>query len=224
MCGRFTLYSDYEKIIKRFEIGSAFPEEEYKRSYNIAPSQEVAAIINDGSQNRLGFIRWGLVPSWAKDEKMDYSLMNARAETITEKPSFRASFEKRRCLIIADSFYEWKKTDGTKSPMTITLKENHPFGMAGIWDCWKRNDGTKLYSCTILTTSSNSFMSDIHERMPVILHREDEEAWLNPANNDQAALLQLLKPYDSNAMEAYVVSDEVNSPKNNGPALIKALS
>ncbi|MFJ7469490.1 SOS response-associated peptidase [Peribacillus frigoritolerans] len=222
MCGRFTLFTDIEEIKERFEIQGSF-DEEYQFSYNIAPSQSVLSVINDGVRNRLGYLRWGLIPFWAKDEKAGYKMINARAETIAEKASFRNAYKKKRCLIIADSFYEWKKTPERKIPMRIKLKNHAPFGMAGLWESWKSPEGISIYSCSVITTVPNELMTSIHDRMPVILKPEDEKDWLNPSNNDPAYLQQYLKSFDSEQMEAFEVSTDVNSTKNNSPNLIQQI-
>lgn len=166
MCGRFTLFTDIEEIKERFDIQGSF-DEEYQFSYNIAPSQSVLSVINDGVRNRLGYLRWGLIPFWAKDEKAGYKMINARAETIAEKASFRNAYKKKRCLIVADSFYEWKKTPERKIPMRIKLKNHAPFGMAGLWESWKSPEGISIYSCSVITTVPNELMTSIHDRMPV---------------------------------------------------------
>jgi putative SOS response-associated peptidase YedK len=225
MCGRFTLFADFNEIIERFAIMSAIEEELYNPSYNIAPSHSVLSVINDGQKNRLGYLKWGLIPPWAKDEKIGYKLINARAETLVEKPSFRDAFKKRRCLIIADSFYEWKRgsDDKTKLPMRIKLKDNQLFAMAGLWERWKSPLGKTVYSCSVITTAPNKLMEDIHNRMPVILSPKDEKVWLNPNTNDLDHLHQLLKPLSEDLMEAYEVSHLVNSPKNNSPNLIQPI-
>lgn len=222
MCGRFTLFTDIEEIKERFDIQGSF-DEEYQFSYNIAPSQSVLSVINDGVRNRLGYLRWGLIPFWAKDEKAGYKMINARAETIAEKASFRNSYKKKRCLIIADSFYEWKKTPERKIPMRIKLKNHAPFGMAGLWESWKSPEGISIYSCSVITTVPNELMTSIHDRMPVILKPEDEKDWLNPSINDPAYLQQYLKSFDSEQMEAFEVSTDVNSTKNNSPNLIQQI-
>ncbi|KOR83260.1 hypothetical protein AM233_03375 [Bacillus sp. FJAT-22058] len=222
MCGRFTLFTDIEEIKERFDIQGSF-DEEYQFSYNIAPSQSVLSVINDGVRNRLGYLRWGLIPFWAKDEKAGYKMINARAETIAEKASFRNAYKKRRCLIIADSFYEWKKTPERKIPMRIKLKNHAPFGMAGLWESWKSPEGISIYSCSVITTVPNELMTSIHDRMPVILKPEDEKDWLNPSINDPAYLQQYLKSFDSEQMEAFEVSTDVNSTKNNTPNLIQQI-
>ncbi|KOR78611.1 SOS response-associated peptidase [Peribacillus frigoritolerans] len=222
MCGRFTLFTDIEEIKERFDIQGSF-HEEYQFSYNIAPSQSVLSVINDGVRNRLGYLRWGLIPFWAKDEKAGYKMINARAETIAEKASFRNAYKKKRCLIIADSFYEWKKTPERKIPMRIKLKNHAPFGMAGLWESWKSPEGISIYSCSVITTVPNELMTSIHDRMPVILKPEDEKDWLNPSINDPAYLQQYLKSFDSEQMEAFEVSTDVNSTKNNTPNLIQQI-
>ncbi|MGM0888033.1 MAG: SOS response-associated peptidase [Bacillota bacterium] len=222
MCGRFTLFTDIEEIKERFDIQGSF-DEEYQFSYNIAPSQSVLSVINDGVRNRLGYLRWGLIPFWAKDEKTGYKMINARAETIAEKASFRNAYKKKRCLIIADSFYEWKKTPERKIPMRIKLKNHAPFGMAGLWESWKSPEGISIYSCSVITTVPNELMTSIHDRMPVILKPEDEKDWLNPSINDPAYLQQYLKSFDSEQMEAFEVSTDVNSTKNNSPNLIQQI-
>lgn len=223
MCGRFTLFAPYFEVIERFDIVTAFAESDYIQSYNIAPSQQVAAIINDGTQNRLGHLRWGLIPPWAKDEKIGYKMINARAETIAEKPSFRKAFLKQRCIIPADSFYEWKRQDGDKIPMRIKLKSEGLFAIAGLWESWKSPEGHLIHTCTAITTKPNELMKPIHDRMPVILKKEDEAAWLNPKNTDSHFLGNMLKPFDESQMDAYAISSQVNSPKNNDETLIHRL-
>ncbi|MFS0824092.1 SOS response-associated peptidase [Bacillus sp. 1P02SD] len=224
MCGRFTLFAEFDDILNRFDIEATIEQNLYIPSFNIAPSHSVLSVINDGRRNRLGYLRWGFVPSWAKDEKIGYKMINARAETITEKPSFRQAFRQRRCLVIADSFYEWKKgTDKSKTPMRIKLKSDELFAMAGIWERWQSPDGNALFSCSIITTTPNELMKDIHDRMPVILRKEDEKLWLNPSFDDISMVTDLLKPLAAEEMEAYEVSALVNSPRNNSPNLIQKI-
>jgi putative SOS response-associated peptidase YedK len=224
MCGRYTLFANFDEIVDRFDIEAAIQEELYNPSYNVAPSQSVLAVINDGSRNRLGYLRWGFIPPWAKDEKIGYKMINARAESLSEKPSFRNAFKKKRCLILADSFYEWKRNDDkTKKPMRIKLKSNDVFGMAGLWESWKSPDGKMIYSCSVITTTPNVLVRDIHDRMPVILKQEDEKTWLNPSMNDMTKLNNLLKPLPEDLMEAYEVSSMVNSPTINSPHLIEEI-
>ncbi|WP_462413511.1 SOS response-associated peptidase [Neobacillus sp. Marseille-QA0830] len=224
MCGRFTLTATVDELIDRFDIESFLDEESYAASYNIAPSHSVLAVINDGHANRMGFLKWGLIPSWAKDPSIGNKLINARAETLAEKPSFRQSYRKKRCLIIADSFYEWKRHgDQTKTPMRIKMKTGNLFGMAGLWEHWKSPAGESVFSCTVVTTVPNGLMSGIHDRMPVILKPEDEKTWLSPSTTDFNVLQSLLVPFDQNEMEAYEVSPMVNSPKNNSVELIQKI-
>ncbi|WP_077617363.1 SOS response-associated peptidase [Bacillus sinesaloumensis] len=224
MCGRFTLSAEFDEILNRFDIEAAIEQDLYTASFNIAPSHSVLSVINDGKRNRLGYLRWGFVPSWAKDEKIGYKMINARAETLAEKPSFRQAFKQRRCLVIADSFYEWKKdANNLKTPMRIKLKSEELFAMAGIWERWNSPDGKTLFSCSIITTTPNELMKDIHNRMPVILKKEDEKTWLDPSLDDVSVVSHLLKPLHADAMEAYEVSSLVNSPRNNSPNLIQRI-
>lgn len=223
MCGRFTLFSTYETIIQRFRIESAIDEADYQSSYNIAPSQQVAAVINDGSKNRLGYLRWGFIPSWAKDESIGYKMINARAETLSEKRSFKKAYQKQRCLIVADAFYEWRRMEEGKVPFCIKLKSNEPFGFAGLWESWKSPEGKIIHSCAIITTNANEAVSSVHDRMPVILKREGEKSWLDPKLDDTEILNQLLAPYKSEEMDIYQVSKDVNSPRNNSARLIERI-
>ena len=224
MCGRFTLTASVDQLIDRFDIEFFLQEEEYNPSYNVAPSQSVLAVINDGAHKRMGYLRWGLIPPWAKDISVGYKMINARAETLIDKPSFRNAYKKKRCLIVADSFYEWKRIDSkTKIPMRIKLKSNELFSMAGLWENWKSPDGKSIYSCSVITTSPNELVQDIHDRMPVILKPEDEKYWLDPSITDTTKLHPLLKPLDHALMEAYEVSPLVNSPKNNSIKLIQKI-
>ncbi|BBN99344.1 SOS response-associated peptidase [Sporolactobacillus terrae] len=221
MCGRFTLIAPFEYLIYRFQIKHASGEARYQPNYNVAPGQNIVAVVNSSGGNRMGFLRWGLIPSWAKDEKIGWKLINARAESIAEKPSFRHAFRRRRCLIVADSFYEWThQTPREKVPFRFVMKSGSLFAMAGLWDSWQTKDQQLIHSCTIITTEANSIMRPIHDRMPVILNHEDEARWLN-ASSDPKKLLDLLRPYDSGQMDCYEVSRDVNSPRNNAPYLIE---
>lgn len=220
MCGRFSLTSDLGSVIKRFNAISQ-SNLEYDSRYNISPSQNILAVVNDGKNNRLGELRWGFIPSWANDIKIGNKMINARAETLQEKSSFKSSFKRKRCIIPADSFYEWKKIDGKKIPMRIKLKSNEIFSFAGLWDRWEQNDKV-IYSCTIITTKPNNLISEIHDRMPVILQsKKDEKIWLDRSIDDLDFLQELLIPYPAEQMETYEISDLVNSPKNNLPEVIK---
>ena len=180
MCGRFTLFAPYFDIIERFDIETAFEEQDYIPSYNIAPSQQVVALINDGTKNRLGYLRWGLIPPWAKDPKIGYKMINARSETLDEKPSFQNAYKEKRCIIPADSFYEWQKVGQEKVAMRFKLKSNELFGIAGLWESWTSPEGNVLNTCTVITTKPNPLVEQVHNRMPVMLRPEDEADWLNP--------------------------------------------
>jgi putative SOS response-associated peptidase YedK len=166
-------------------------------------------------------MRWGLIPSWAKDIKIGYKMINTRAETVAESNAFRTPFKKRRCLILADGFCEWRKDGVTKTPIYIHLKSRQPFAFAGLWDEWERGEGVRVVSCTILTCEPNSSMSTIHDRMPVILSQEAEALWLDSKTENPAILKKLLIPYPAEEMAAYPISPLVGSPKNQGPELIQ---
>ena len=224
MCGRFTLIVTYEQLLeildKHYNIQS-FNMQTLLPRYNIAPTQDVISIIHDGINYRAGYLKWGLVPSFAKDEKIGYQMINAKSETIHEKPSFLPSLTHKRCVILADSFYEWKKDDHGKTPMRIQLSDEKIFPMAGLWSTFIRPDGTKLHTCTIITTEANELMEKIHDRMPVILDEKSEKEWLNPRNTNLYTLTQLLKPYDSKKMKSYKVSPLVNNASNDLEECIK---
>jgi putative SOS response-associated peptidase YedK len=194
-------------------------DEFYKPNYNCAPSQKLPVITN-AEKGKLSYFKWGLIPFWAKDPKIGYRLINTRAETITEKPSFKSAFKKRRCLIPANGFYEWRK-DENKTPFRITVNEDELFAMAGLWESWKDGEGKKVHTFSIITTTPNSLMESIHDRMPVILQPEDEERWLT--EEDEPKLLELLKPCDPYLMKAYPISKKVNSPANNGPEIVEPI-
>lgn len=206
--------------MERFNLSTA--DIQVVPRYNIAPTQPVAVVL-DESPTTLSGAQWGLIPSWSKDPAIGSRMINARAETLTEKPSFRGLVKKRRCLILADSFYEWRKNeDGSKTPTRILLNSAEPFALAGLWDVWKTPEGDWLKTCTVITTEPNELMSQIHNRMPAILPRAVEQDWINKAN-DVAHIMALLKPYDAKAMRAYEVSKTVNSPKNDDASLIAAV-
>jgi putative SOS response-associated peptidase YedK len=218
MCGRYTLRTPIDVLAEGFEI------EEYPSSstpnYNVAPTQEVAAVVEEDEKRKLALFHWGLIPSWAKDPAIGNKTINARAETVSEKPSFRSAFKKRRCLIIADGFYERKKTDDGKQPYHIKMQDDLPFAFAGLWKVWDKY-GEEIYSNTIITTKANDLMSEIHHRMPVILHPEDYGLWLDPDFDDKEALMSVLRPYPADVMEAYPVSRRVNKPSTNEPSVLE---
>lgn len=215
MCGRFQLSVKGKHISERFNI-EVF-DEFYKPNFNCAPSQKLPVITNT-EPAKLSYFKWGLIPFWAKDPKIGYKLINTRAETILEKPSFKNAFKKRRCLIPANGFYEWKK-DANKTPYRIFLKQEKLFTMAGIWETWKDAEDKEVFSFSIITTTPNRLMDNIHNRMPVILKEEDENKWLN--EKDEKALQKLLDPFDPDKMDAYTISKSVNSPANNFVEIIE---
>ncbi len=219
MCGRFTLTVDPGQLQEAFPWVE-FPVD-FPARYNIAPTQPVAVVPNDG-KNRLDFFNWGLIPFWAKDPKIGYRLINARAESIAEKPSFRGSFKYKRCLILADGFYEWQTQPGTKTkiPMYIHMKDRSPFAFAGLWDNWHSDDGSEIRSCTIITTQPNELVEKIHNRMPVILPKDGYTDWIKEGENDPEVLKSLLQPYPGDEMAAFSVSTQVNSPQNDTPEVI----
>lgn len=222
MCGRFTLFADWQAIQSAFDLGET--RADIAPSYNIAPTHPVLTIVQRGGLNTWQVMRWGMIPTWAKDATIGARLINARAETIAEKPSFKRALIKRRCLIIADGFYEWRKDGTRKTPMYISLKSNEPFGFAGVYDTWKSPTGETVISCAIITTEANALMASIHDRMPVILRQADQPFWLDVANEDAQKLTALLKPYPAKAMHAHAVSPLVNSPRNNSPACIQPVA
>src|SRR3989338_5192885 len=213
MCGRYSLKSDPKKISSEFNL-SEKETEKLKPRYNIAPSQPVAALIRE-QKTKLEFLNWGLIPSWSKDPSIGSRMINARQETLAEKPSFRGLLKSRRCLVLADGFYEWKAIGKRKQPHYIRLKSQDPFCFAGLWSEWMSPDGSEIQSCTIITTQPNELMQMIHNRMPVILPRKAREMWLDPLITRKEELLDLLKPYSAEEMEAFPVSTLVNSPAHN---------
>src|SRR5512136_1485017 len=219
MCGRFVLFSSLEEIREAFAVRQV--RYQVEPSYNVAPTQTVAVVVQREGVNTLEKMRWGLIPAWAKDPAIGSRMINARAETVGEKPSFKRPLKDRRCLVVADGFYEWQKTGQAKIPMFIRLKSGQPFGFAGLYDVWTSPEGEAVASCTIITTSANDLMQPIHDRMPVILPSSQQSTWLDPAIQTAADVLPLLAPYSAADMEAYPVSRLVNSPENNSPDLVR---
>ncbi|MBN1485787.1 MAG: SOS response-associated peptidase [Chloroflexia bacterium] len=218
MCGRFVRQTPARAMAPLFDLERI--DAELEPSYNVAPSQDVLAVVDDGVR-RLRAFRWGLVPFWAEEPAIGSRMINARAETAAEKPSFRQAFRQRRCLVVADGFYEWRKDPQGKTPVYIHLRSGQPFGLAGLYERWHSPEGELLETCTILTTAPNHLLRPIHNRMPVILPREHHGLWLDPSVQDPQALQPLLRPYDADAMAAYDVSRYVNSPRNDGPRCIE---
>ena len=217
MCGRYTLIADLGDLAQRFEFdGSDFS---YDPGYNIAPTESVLTVRNvEGREAAL--MKWGLIPFWAKDPKIGSRMINARAETVAEKPAFRNALKKRRCLVLADGYYEWQKTPVGKRPYRIIMKSGEPFAMAGLWETWKDLQGNVVPSCTIITTAANDFLSPIHNRMPVILPRESEELWLDMGIGDATIFAGILTPYPDEDMDAYEVSTLVNYAGNDSLEVI----
>lgn len=195
----------------------------HQARYNTAPSQNVAVILNDNGIMKLDAFRWGLIPYWAKDTKIGYKMINARADTITEKPSFKNAFKQRRCLIPANGFYEWKKIGSDKQPYRIMLEDEKIFSMAGLWETWNSPEGEKIFSCTIITTTPNELMIDIHDRMPMILTIDDEKKWLDPEQTVED-LKNMLQPFPAENMKAYPVSKDVGSVKNYSKDLVEEIN
>jgi putative SOS response-associated peptidase YedK len=221
MCGRFTLLSlgQFTDLFPWIRP----PDNPFAARYNIAPSQEIAVVVNDG-ENQIDFYRWGLVPFWAKDPSVGNKMINARMESLADKPAYRNALRSRRCLIPADGFYEWKKTSGGgKTPMLIRLKSRRPFAFAGLWEKRKGGEGAELRTCTIITGPANELVRPIHDRMPAILGPEEMHKWLEPSEREPSDLLPLLRPFPAVEMEAFAVKTAVNSPANDTSACVEAM-
>ncbi len=214
MCGRYSLTASLGELAQRFAFDG--DRNDFRPRYNVAPTQQVLTVVG-GDNRRAGFMRWGLIPSWSKDGPSSRPLINARAETVAEKPTFRGPLKNRRCLVPADGFYEWQKVGDAKRPMRITMRSGEPFAFAGLWSMWTDPEGNRTPSCAIITTAANDLLKPIHLRMPVILAEETEDLWLDTALDDSDALTQLLEPYPDDALEAYEVSRLVNSASNDVP-------
>lgn len=215
MCGRFSIFADPGRLAERFQVD--LPPETMRPRYNAAPTQVLPVILNEGDRV-IRLLRWGLIPFWAKDPSIGSQMINARAETLAEKPAFRNALKKRRCLVLADGFYEWQKTATGKAPMRIALASNEPFAFAGLWENWDTPDGGVLRTFTIVTTTPNELIEPIHNRMPVILRPEHESLWLDNYA-DQGAWLDVLRPYPADLMIAYPVSKRVNAVGNDDPGV-----
>jgi putative SOS response-associated peptidase YedK len=218
MCGRYTQRADAKKLAEAFGVAEV-PAVEPR--YNIAPTQQILGVYESADGRQMRFYKWGLVPSWAKDASMGSRLINARSETVAEKPAFRDAFKKRRCIIPADGFYEWQKTEGRKQPFFFCLRDESPFGFAGLWERWEGDGGQVINSCTILTTEANEVLRPVHERMPVILHRDDYELWLDADVRKLDLVREVLRPYPAEEMKSYPVSPSINSPRSQGAELIE---
>jgi putative SOS response-associated peptidase YedK len=225
MCGRFTNRAKPEQIKTEFKVGRLNPDI-YKERYNIAPAQLIDVVAVQSDERELSQFKWGLVPSWAKDSDIGNRMINARAETLAEKPSFRDAFKKRRCIIPASGFYEWrKKGSGAKQPFYFYLREKEVFGFAGLWEEWiDKESGDVLETCTIITTEANGVLKPVHDRMPVILKADDYSRWLDPKENNTDRLQKLLVPYPADEMDSHAVSTSVNIPEADSAELIKPLN
>lgn len=221
MCGRYIFGQEPRRLYKRYHIETRLNEKQLdlKARYNIAPGSLVP-VVTRSSPNTLVVMKWGLVPNWSKDIKIGSRLINARAETIDQKPSFKSSFKNKRCLVPATGFYEWQKNDGGKVPFLVQLRSMEIFSFAGIWDAWKDAEGKEFKTFSIITTEANGTVRPIHHRMPVIIDESDEITWMN-ISSGASELRSLLKPYPDDKLEAYAVSSKVNSPQNQGKELIQ---
>jgi putative SOS response-associated peptidase YedK len=218
MCGRYAQRTDPKRLAKEFkvpEVLNASPR------YNIAPTQEVLAVRESPDGREMTLYKWGLVPTWAKDAFIGAKLINARSETVTEKPSFREAFKRRRCVIPADGFYEWQRTGGRKQPFFFRMRDERPFGFAGLWERWEGEGGKVINSCAILTTEANEVLRPVHDRMPVILHPDDYELWLGAEARELGLVKEMLRSYPAEEMVGYPVGSGVNSPRNQGAGLLE---
>jgi putative SOS response-associated peptidase YedK len=225
MCGRFTLRAPASVIAEQFAL---FEVPGFAARFNIAPTQPVPVIRQRAEPHRTGrrelaWLRWGLIPGWAKDTAIGARLINARAETAAEKPAFRAAMRRRRCLVVADGFYEWQRSGRAKQPYFIRLRDDQPFAFAGLWETWEGADHSALETCTILTTDPNELIRPIHDRMPAILAPASYDAWLDPTVDDPQKVLPLLTSYPSDAMQAEPVGSFVNSPTHDSPQCIERM-
>ena len=223
MCGRFTLHHSTEQVAERFTVQQVlFPLE---ARYNIAPAQAVPVVANSPTAGVrwMEAMKWGLVPFWAKNPEIGNRLINARAETIAEKPSYKQALKRRRCIVPGDGFYEWKAESGARIPHHIRRRDGELFGFAGLWEEWEAPDGSPLRTCAIITVAPNELMAPIHNRMPAILRSEDEAAWLDPEFQNTDAIVALLQAYPAENMQAYPVSRYVNAPQNDDESCLEAV-
>ena len=221
MCGRYSLTTDLGELALRFEFDG--DRLTFQPAYNVAPTQGVLTVVG-GETRRGGFMRWGLIPHWAKSASVGSRMINARAETAGEKPAFRHALRRQRCLVLADGFYEWQRVGRVKRPMRVVMRSGEPFAFAGLWSVWRDPEGNSIPSCAIITTVANDLLRPIRDRMPVVLAREMEGLWLDQTVDDPIALADVLRPYPAGAMNAYEVSALVNSVANDGPEVIGTLA
>jgi len=220
LCGRFTFVVNLDDVIEQYELNSVI---DFPTRYNIAPTQDVFVVINDGKENRAGTMSWGLIPSWAKDKSMRSKMINARIETADEKPSFKRLMERRRCLILADSFYEWKPSESGKQPVRISIKDRDILAFAGLWDRWV-NDGEEIVTCTILTKDANEDLKDIHHRMPVILPKESEQEWIAHEIKHPTEMKEWILQLEDEPFEYYEVDTYVNNSRHDDENCIQRLA
>ena len=221
MCGRLVIYSSPERYAELFGVTASFA---LSPCYNIPPTFEIPACrVRQQGDREMTLMRWGLVPSWSKGPDSRFSMFNARSETVHEKPAYRSAFKNQRCLIPVDGFYEWSQLNG-KQPYFIHRRDNTPMAFAGLWDHWQGVDGNSIDSCTIIVTKANTEMQTMHDRMPVILDPEQFDNWLDPQNQAVDELRDMLQPYAPGELESYVVSHDVNSPRNDSPDLLNKLA
>lgn len=222
MCGRFTQSSSRPKLSKEFKVPLAYTPKA-KPAYNIAPSQPVLILREDNGTRKFEYVNWGLIPSWAKDPAIGNRMINARVETLDQKPSFRGPLRHHRCLVVADGFYEWKREGSYRQPYYIRLKSGDPFGFAGLWSHWTSSDGSEILSCTVITMEAGDLLQSIHHRMPVILRKKNRDLWINASNQNNREALSFLEPIEDKELEAYPVSTQVNSPANDSSECVKPL-
>jgi putative SOS response-associated peptidase YedK len=222
MCGRFTLSASATDLVQQFEL-AGLPA--WSPRYNIAPTQEVLTVLKvpEAPDRQARLLRWGLIPPWAEGPAAASRMINARAETVATKPAFRRAFKERRCLLLADGFYEWQRQERRKQPYYIRLRDSRPFAFAGLWERWAPQDGQPIDSCTIITTVANDRVRPLHLRMPVILPPADCDVWLDPSVQEAERLQPLLRPYPAEEIEAYTVSTRVNNTANDTPGCIERL-
>ncbi|MDH4162266.1 MAG: SOS response-associated peptidase [Nitrospirota bacterium] len=222
MCGRFEIHSAFKIIAELFGIDDRFFD--LQPNYNVAPSQDIVMVVREGDRKALRFCRWGLLPPWAKDPAEGHKMINARAETVAEKPSFRTAFKSHRCLVVADGFFEWRKEGTIKKPVYVRLRSRRPFGFAGLYSVWTDPQGEGICTATIITTDANDLLRPVHDRMPVIVPRDKQDLWLDPRVSDPGLLRPVLTPYPADEMECFAVSPKMNSVKVNLPENIEPFS
>ena len=220
MCGRYASSRDARDLVDAFEVEEP-PEQVLPPSWNVAPTDPVYAVLGRGGTRSLRVLRWGLVPSWAKDAKGAARLINARSETLTSKPAFRSAYARRRCLVPADGYYEWQRDGTTKQPWFLTSRDGAPLPMAGLYEVWSREDGERLWTCTVITTDAADELGHIHDRTPLLVPREDWGRWLDPEVEDPGQ--ELLVPATPGVLDAWPVSPAVGNVRVNGPELVEPL-